>query len=380
MGKTRACAAAKKNRNSAKCKNLEFLTGNENSKRQPKVTRKVILPSKPKVENASDPEPSIDKKDKTFAIEQFDNQQPGTSYHKCPQQGKKANALLTSSATPDPGKHDESSLINLGASTSRQQITNVAMDILMDWTEFDTENTSTTFSDNLNKDASEQPSKRIGKTYTRPKTAKENLANRPSNSERLEQTVSSDIVCVCGQQEKVAALLKQNKEQASQMEKIRTKYEECRKRCLKLTDSLNSKFLGKPHEDVFTAIEGSTSKEKLKKISEAAQNSDYVFVKLLMHDVWPMGLKDRSVTGRASNNPQGRSKTEDIGGLTDGNAATPKTPLEPEKVSYIEDRLFEHRTYQGDSGAEARVKAKECGREMARVIAYYGKKEAPSAD
>lgn len=127
--------------------------------------------------------------------------------------------------------------------------------------------------------------------------------------------------------------MKKNNDQTSQIDKLKLKYEECRRRCLKLTDSLNSKILGNPHEDVFTAVEGYTSKEKLKNFSEAAQNSDFIFVKLLMREVWPMGLKNRSVTGRASNNPRGRSQRED--GARD---ATPKTPLEPEKVSYIEGK------------------------------------------
>ncbi|XP_065083770.1 uncharacterized protein LOC135705847 [Ochlerotatus camptorhynchus] len=176
-------------------------------------------------------------------------------------------------------------------------------------------------------------------------------------------------VCVCGQQSKIDNLIEQNEMLTTQSKKLKSKLEESNMRCLRLTDSLNLKLMLKPQEVVFTETEGFPDKEKLKKISEAA-SSDYVFVKLLMHNLWPDGFRRRTVTGRSSNNPHGR-----VGGQTDqANEPSAKIPLEPEKVSYVEDRLEEHRLYQGDTPAVARVKAKECGRYMARLFSYYGKK------
>lgn len=157
---------------------------------------------------------------------------------------------------------------------------------------------------------------------------------------------------MCGQQQNIDDLVKlneeldaqikdlklENEEKAAIIEKLKLKNEENSERCLRLTDALNAKILKNPHDDVFTEIEGFPSKEKLKKFSEAGQNSDYIFVKLLMHELWPSGLHNRSVTGRASNNPRGRNRTDGAGSWDRIVAGLPKTPLEPNKVTYVEGK------------------------------------------
>ncbi|XP_065073366.1 uncharacterized protein LOC135697535 [Ochlerotatus camptorhynchus] len=336
----------------------------------------------------------------TDSFKQLENQKPGTSNSKHAQKEGKAqlicsegqttvnsstslrfnnsgpaniNTTNSSTVAKDSVIHDEPQ-IDIEVDTSPHQVGNVVMDILLDWTEFDAENNNDAVDDN----ASYEPPKKDGKTYSRSgcqSATKHRLYPIPQQID----LVNSNL-CVCGHQEKIDELTKRNEEQAAQIEKWKLKSEETSRRCLRLTDALNAKILGNPHEDVFTVIEGFVTKDKLKKFSEVGQNSDYIFVKLLMHDLWPSGFGSRSVTGRSSNNPRGRNGTEGTGSTDQSVAATPKIPLEPNKVSYIEDRLEEHRLYQGDSAAVARMKAKECGRLMTRVIAYYGKKDGICAD
>ncbi|KXJ76075.1 hypothetical protein RP20_CCG010356 [Aedes albopictus] len=106
-------------------------------------------------------------------------------------------------------------------------------------------------------------------------------------------------------------------------------------RCLTLTDALNA---------------------KLKKFSEVAGSRDYIFVKLLLLDIFTDGLKNKTLTGRVTNNPNGRKGGERV----HVDESTEKDRLEPAKVKYIEERFVEHRCYQGDTAAVAGVKIRQC--------------------
>lgn len=196
---------------------------------------------------------------------------------------------------------------------------------------------------------------------------------------------------MCGQQPLIEKLKKQNEQQAALIRKC----EDSENRSNRLTDALSAKVLGEPHDDVFTVVQGFPDKAKLKQLSQGGQKSDYLFVRLLMKELWPTGVVNRSVTGRSSNNPlgRGRSVLNDANGPSKTKGNTPLA-LEQEKVQYCHgsfylsslvyykkiftqpaftDRLEEHRRYLGDPEIVARTHADECGRLTARVIAYYSK-------
>ncbi|XP_055528713.1 uncharacterized protein LOC129720868 [Wyeomyia smithii] len=141
---------------------------------------------------------------------------------------------------------------------------------------------------------------------------------------------------------------------------------------MKLSDALSSKLLNPTNKSVFTEVPGFVGSDQLEKFSTAGYKSDYVFIKLLMLEVWPDGLSGRSVTGRMSNNPLGRGLHTSLASSQQDRFSI-KTALEPEKVEYIAGRLYEHRLNMGDSPAVARINAEECNRLMSRVISYHGK-------
>ncbi|XP_055611868.1 uncharacterized protein LOC129758390 [Uranotaenia lowii] len=179
--------------------------------------------------------------------------------------------------------------------------------------------------------------------------------------------------CVCGQQLAIDELLAKNQRMIEQISKLKAENKLSLQRCLTLTDSLNSKILGQATE-VFTEIEGFETIDSLKKISQAAMTakSDFIFVKLLMFRLWPDGLKNYSKSGRSSNNPHGRPRK-------DGKARQARSSreerriLDPEKITYLEERFYEHRLFQGDSPAVARSGTSECGALINRVLAYYAR-------
>ncbi|XP_062557631.1 uncharacterized protein LOC134222499 [Armigeres subalbatus] len=183
------------------------------------------------------------------------------------------------------------------------------------------------------------------------------------------------IECSCGQQPAITKLLKDNATMKAQNEKLKKALRESNKRCLKLTDFLNSKIIGEPQGEIFTEIEGFPSTDQLKNFSNQAIKSDYTFVRLLMEELWPDGFLNRSVSGRSSNNPHGRPKAGVNKSQIQVSTQTVKRiPLEPDKVKYLRDRLLEHRIFRGDSPAVAKSMADEAPRLMKRVLAYYGKR------
>lgn len=149
------------------------------------------------------------------------------------------------------------------------------------------------------------------------------------------RNVCTISVCVCGQQATIDKLVQENQTLTSLCKKLKLMLKQSDMRCNRLTDSLNIKLLGNPHEDKFTEVEGFPDKAKLRRFSDAA-TSDFIFVRMLMQDLWPEGFILRTVTGRSTNNPRGRK-----GGKND-EAVEPsnKTSLEPEKLSYIEGKML----------------------------------------
>ncbi|EAT44672.1 AAEL003984-PA [Aedes aegypti] len=115
----------------------------------------------------------------------------------------------------------------------------------------------------------------------------------------------------------------------------------------------------------FTECPGYIPAFRLKMFSDMA-NSDYLFVKSIMEDLWPDGFAGRSVTGRASNNASGRSGKATL--PTAPPEQSPKVPLEAHKVEYIRDRLLERRILLGDDRIKAIHECKQANKLMARVI------------
>lgn len=87
----------------------------------------------------------------------------------------------------------------------------------------------------------------------------------------------------------------------------------------------------------FTECPGYIPAFRLKMFSDMA-NSDYLFVKSIMEDLWPDGFAGRSVTGRASNNASGRSGKATL--PTAPPEQSPKVPLEAHKVEYIRGEML----------------------------------------
>ncbi|XP_055544675.1 uncharacterized protein LOC129729852 isoform X2 [Wyeomyia smithii] len=151
--------------------------------------------------------------------------------------------------------------------------------------------------------------------------------------------------------------------------KLKKAYDKALERIFRLTDILNSKVCGEPTENVFTEVPGFPDRTTLKRFSEAA-TSDFVFVKLMMKGLWPNGLKNKSVIGRASNNPYGRpSRKRPLNPLVQ---IEPREQLSPEKVKYIGDRFIEHRIFQSDPPVIAKQRSDECNGLMTRMVSYYG--------
>ncbi|KXJ70765.1 hypothetical protein RP20_CCG022557 [Aedes albopictus] len=120
----------------------------------------------------------------------------------------------------------------------------------------------------------------------------------------------------------------------------------------------------------FTDCAGYIPAFRLKMFSDMT-NSDYLFVKSMMEDLWPEGFAGRSVTGRASNNASGRSGKATFPVPPE---QSPKVPLETHKIEYIRDRLLERRIILGDDRIKAIHDCKQANKLMARVIINWNHK------
>ncbi|XP_055527330.1 uncharacterized protein LOC129719946 [Wyeomyia smithii] len=151
----------------------------------------------------------------------------------------------------------------------------------------------------------------------------------------------------------------------------------------KFLECLTSKILPVP-EKPFAEEEGFLDCETLTKLSFEAGDSDYTFVKFLMMKLWPEGFIGRSVTGRPSNNPSGRSKNVNSirtgsGSLkeaTDGvtERRSEREALEKVKVDFIINRLYERRIFLRDDVSTAKSVSNSGKRTMTRVIANASRK------
>ncbi|XP_055522620.1 uncharacterized protein LOC129716811 [Wyeomyia smithii] len=102
----------------------------------------------------------------------------------------------------------------------------------------------------------------------------------------------------------------------------------------------------------FTELPGYPKKDWLIKVTQSCKDSDYMFVKELLIELFPEGTGDATVTGKSSNNPGG------VKGLSAKPVDTPdRTQLDPSKVGYMKDRLYERRLIMQDSPGTAYEKA-----------------------
>ncbi|XP_058455364.1 uncharacterized protein LOC131432837 [Malaya genurostris] len=128
---------------------------------------------------------------------------------------------------------------------------------------------------------------------------------------------------------------------------------------------LQESLLQKGNEGSFTDIPGYPSTEWLLSVSQNSGDSDYLFIKELMLQLSPQGVGNATATGRPSNNPHG-CKKEPIN--KDSNVQR-INKLDPEKVKYMKDRVYERRRILQDPVGIAMTKAKMINKHIANVIA-----------
>lgn len=85
----------------------------------------------------------------------------------------------------------------------------------------------------------------------------------------------------------------------------------------------------------FTEIDGYPKTEWLLKVSQAAKDSDYLFIKEIMLALFPNGIGNATVSGRPSNNPAGIR-----GGEAKRGEPGERSKLDPDKVNYMKGSLF----------------------------------------
>ncbi|XP_021701563.1 uncharacterized protein LOC110676761 [Aedes aegypti] len=155
----------------------------------------------------------------------------------------------------------------------------------------------------------------------------------------------------------------------------------------KLQEALTSKLLPQP-EVPFKDVKGDFLDAETIRLISIEADTDYLFMKFLMMRLWPEGLTGRSVTGRRSNNPSGRSKskpsnasdhtelpesTNVIRAAEDAERAT-KRPLEKDRVDFLISCLYRRRVFLKDDANTAQVHTKAGISLMTRVIANSTRK------
>ncbi|XP_065095793.1 uncharacterized protein LOC135717591 [Ochlerotatus camptorhynchus] len=125
----------------------------------------------------------------------------------------------------------------------------------------------------------------------------------------------------------------------------------------KLLDSLTSKLLPTP-EKPFKEDEGFLDCETLQRLSHEAGDKDYLFVKFLIMQLFPVCPAD---------NAHDTGDGEATGDETEGETA--KVPLDPVRVRWIKRRHYDRRIFLRDDSATANTCYKNAGRLMTRVIA-----------
>ncbi|XP_021700628.1 uncharacterized protein LOC110676559 [Aedes aegypti] len=128
---------------------------------------------------------------------------------------------------------------------------------------------------------------------------------------------------------------------------------------------LQESLVQKREEVSFKEIKGFPSAEWLLSVSQDSEDSDYLFVKQLMFRLFPHGVGNATPSGRPSNNPKGRNKGE-------GSMELPvqrTNKLDPDKLSYMKDRLYERRRILQDPVGIAMEKSKMINKHIVAVIA-----------
>ncbi|XP_055538136.1 uncharacterized protein LOC129725846 [Wyeomyia smithii] len=144
------------------------------------------------------------------------------------------------------------------------------------------------------------------------------------------------------------------------------KLEEANDKLQKLNMKLQEALLENPTEGSFKELPGYPDKAWLLKVSQAANESDYMFVKELMLRLWPNGIGNATVSGRKSNNPSGKRK---LPNQQESLLTVSPAKLDPEKVEYIKDRLFERRMLLRDAPGTAQKMAQKVPKYIAIAVA-----------
>nr|XP_029711920.1 uncharacterized protein LOC109424206 [Aedes albopictus] len=228
MGKTKVSTDTKKVRNAAKSKNLDFL--NENGKSKAQTKKKLVAGSGSKTGTTSGtskneqretlpeeqlPGPSrqkLSQRRKTDAVVPCPavpgspsseskrlestnraklsssaampliDQQPGPSRQHFSESAQRRSYIVPASVPAGAGDPSVEPAIDMEPSTSSpQQINCIAMDLLMDWSEYEVDSGQNSEPHRDEKETPNEPIKPIGKTYSRGKAA-------VNNQKRLERT------------------------------------------------------------------------------------------------------------------------------------------------------------------------------------------------
>lgn len=128
-----------------------------------------------------------------------------------------------------------------------------------------------------------------------------------------------------------------------------------------LQEELHAK---KDTEMKFSEVKGFFKAQWLLMMSQKARHSDYIFVKSLCVALFPNGIGNATVSGGPSPNPSGSRRNAEPNSV-------PEDPdkIDPVKVNYIRDRLYERRRLLSDNPLQAANAAKFTGRLITRVFA-----------
>ncbi|XP_062550151.1 uncharacterized protein LOC134214888 isoform X2 [Armigeres subalbatus] len=178
---------------------------------------------------------------------------------------------------------------------------------------------------------------------------------------------SEEAIGLCDEQfnensdEVIRKLQEEVKEKSSLIRLLQEEIAKLRSLNMLLQESL----MQKGPEGTFTEYPGYPTSEWLLSVSQNSDDSDYLFTKELLFHLFPEGIGNATATGRASNNPKGRSKE-----ASDPECKNqPTAQLDPDKLKYIRDRLYERRRLLQDPVGVAFAKAKMINRLVATVIA-----------
>lgn len=179
-----------------------------------------------------------------------------------------------------------------------------------------------------------------------------------------------------------AQIVKESRDKINKMTAEMKTLQEDNCRLRELNMLLQESLVKRSADCSFTEEKGYPKAEWLLSISQNSGDSDYLFIKELLLNLFPEGVGNATATGRPSNNPKGRSK----------DAENPDDPMQtskmdPKKVKYMKgkvililkvlhlllgcftDRLYERRRILQDAVGTAVEKSKLINRHIANAIA-----------